>query len=127
MLPSVEVRCCWPLVDDFVADDPARLENRVRVIGTWLTTTLALIVATRGPLYRIRTDFPGKRTGLLDDNWIQSVSYLAYGLVVLSTLAAWPRIIAGARRLTVGHLGFAVVLSPVRLGRSTRGGRSNNH
>ena len=106
----MEARSCWPLVDDFVADDPARLVDRVRVMGAWLTTTLALIVATRGPLYRLRTDFPGDRTGLLDDNWIQFVSYLVYGLVVMATIVVWPKLVRSARALTMAHIGFVGTL-----------------
>jgi len=97
-----------PMHEEVGARNPLGGHLGVGIAG--LATTVALIVATRGPLYRIRTDFPGNRTGLLDDNWIQGISYLAYGLVVMATVAAWPRIMAEARRLTFGHLGFVIVL-----------------
>ncbi len=75
----------------------------------WVLTTLAFVVATRGPSYRIRTDFPGSRTGLLDDNWIQAVSYVAYGLVAVTAIVSGSRPWA-ARRLVGVHLAFVAVL-----------------
>ena len=75
----------------------------------WVLTTLAFVVATRGPSYRIRTDFPGSRTGLLDDNWIQAVSYVAYGLVAVTEMVSGSRPWA-ARRLVGVHLAFVAVL-----------------
>jgi len=91
---------------------PREATKRPSVVSlvAWVFTTLAFIVATRGPLYRIRTDFPGNRTGLLDDNWIQAVSYVAYGLVAVVTIPAWPRWWAVARRLSISHLAFAGIL-----------------
>ena len=88
-------------------------QRRVGHIGTavaWLTTTVAFVSATRGPLYRIRTDFPGGRTGLLDDNWIQGITYLVFGLVIVTTIMAWPLIVGSARVLAATQVGFVAVL-----------------
>lgn len=86
------------------------MSSRLRTGLVWVFTTLALVVATRGPLYRLRTDFPGSRTSLLDDNWIQAVSYAAYGLVVVATIITWPKLVRSARALTLAHFGFVGIL-----------------
>ena len=91
-------------------DAQSRVVGHLGSVMVWSATTVALVVATRGPLYRLRTDFPGSRTSLLDDNWIQAVSYAAYGLVVVATIITWPKLIRSARALTVAHVGFVGIL-----------------
>lgn len=103
-------QCFCSHVDVCVAESRQFRTARPGNVAAWLFTTLAFVVATRGPSYRIRTDFPGSRTGLLDDNWIQAVSYVAYGLVAVLTISAWPRWWASVRRLSIAHLAFGGVL-----------------
>lgn len=78
-------------------------------IVAWIATTLALVLATRGPMYRIRLEFPGETTGLLDDNWVQASAYAVYGVAIVANRRALGRVWRDARILVLAHAALIAV------------------
>jgi exopolysaccharide production protein ExoQ len=70
---------------------------RERIV--WSLTVLALVGATRGPVYRVRLEMGTVRGDPIDDTRIQLIWCGVYALVVIVAWPAWRMVWSGARDL----------------------------
>jgi len=83
----------------------------VRERLVWLATVLALVGATRAPVYRVRLEMGSVSGDPIDDTRIQLIWCGLYLGVVVAAWPAWRAVWAGARSLVWSGAAFAGVLA----------------